>query len=431
MIRTILGAETFRKGMDLYFERHDGEAATVEDFLKVFEDVSGRDLSQFALWYHQAGTPNLTVTTAHDAGKAGIRARDRAVGAADAFRKPQAPDAHPAGLRPRRTGRQGHRPWRRPKARRSRTASSTSASAAMSCGFPAFPSGRRCRSTAAFPRRSRFPSNSGRRTSSSSRATTAIRSRAGRPTTRCSREALIAAFRRTCSAASRRSFRANWPTSPASIAADETLEHAYPRAGAGAAGRSRHRPRDRQEHRPGRGLRQPRGAGRSDRQGQRARSFARIYAALDVKRPLQPGCGERRAAGAAQRAARLSRDPARRRGPCRRAFLVGHQHDRPRRGADGAGASASGFAAGRARRLRPSRQIPRRSAGHGQMVPDPGDGAGRRHARHGPRADGTSRFLDGQSQPRAGAGRHIRQRQPDRLQPRRRRRLRSISPKPC
>ena len=59
----------FRKGMDLYFERHDGEAATIEDFLKVFEDVSGRDLSQFALWYHQAGTPNLTVTTSHDAAK--------------------------------------------------------------------------------------------------------------------------------------------------------------------------------------------------------------------------------------------------------------------------------------------------------------------------------------------------------------------------
>ena len=67
MIRTILGSDDFRRGMDLYFERHDGEAATVEDFLKVFEDVSGRDLSQFALWYHQAGTPNLAVTTSHDA----------------------------------------------------------------------------------------------------------------------------------------------------------------------------------------------------------------------------------------------------------------------------------------------------------------------------------------------------------------------------
>lgn len=66
MIRTILGPEAFRAGMDLYFERHDGEAATIEDFLKVFEDASGRDLSQFALWYHQAGTPNLTVSSTHN-----------------------------------------------------------------------------------------------------------------------------------------------------------------------------------------------------------------------------------------------------------------------------------------------------------------------------------------------------------------------------
>jgi aminopeptidase N len=69
MIRTILGAEAFREGMDIYFARHDGEAATIEDFLKAFEDASGRDLQQFALWYHQAGTPNLTISTAHDAAK--------------------------------------------------------------------------------------------------------------------------------------------------------------------------------------------------------------------------------------------------------------------------------------------------------------------------------------------------------------------------
>ena len=67
MIRTILGPEAFRAGMDLYFRRHDGEAATVEDFVKVFEDVSHRDLSQFALWYHQAGTPNLAVAHSWDA----------------------------------------------------------------------------------------------------------------------------------------------------------------------------------------------------------------------------------------------------------------------------------------------------------------------------------------------------------------------------
>ncbi len=67
MIRTILGADAFRAGMDLYFERHDGQAATIEDFLKVFEDASGQDLSQFALWYHQAGTPNLAVASSYDA----------------------------------------------------------------------------------------------------------------------------------------------------------------------------------------------------------------------------------------------------------------------------------------------------------------------------------------------------------------------------
>ena len=63
MIRTILGAEDFRKGMDLYFERHDGQAATIEDFLACFAEASGRDLTQFALWYSQAGTPKVSVTT--------------------------------------------------------------------------------------------------------------------------------------------------------------------------------------------------------------------------------------------------------------------------------------------------------------------------------------------------------------------------------
>jgi len=66
MLRTILGAETFRKGMDLYFERHDGEAATVEDFIRCFEDASGRKLEQFRLWYSQAGTPEVQVEGAYD-----------------------------------------------------------------------------------------------------------------------------------------------------------------------------------------------------------------------------------------------------------------------------------------------------------------------------------------------------------------------------
>ncbi len=68
MLRTILGEEAFRAGMDLYFERHDGQAVTIEDFLKAFEDASGRDLTQFALWYHQAGTPNVALSSRYDAG---------------------------------------------------------------------------------------------------------------------------------------------------------------------------------------------------------------------------------------------------------------------------------------------------------------------------------------------------------------------------
>jgi aminopeptidase N len=67
MLKTILGAETFRKGMDVYFARHDGEAATVEDFVRCFEDASGRKLDQFRLWYSQAGTPEITVETEYDA----------------------------------------------------------------------------------------------------------------------------------------------------------------------------------------------------------------------------------------------------------------------------------------------------------------------------------------------------------------------------
>src|SRR5690606_26515757 len=53
----------------LYFERHDGDAATIEDFIKVFADVSGRDLSQFSLWYHQAGTPHVSASLSYDASR--------------------------------------------------------------------------------------------------------------------------------------------------------------------------------------------------------------------------------------------------------------------------------------------------------------------------------------------------------------------------
>ncbi len=66
MLKTIVGPENFRKGMDLYFTRHDGQAATVEDFVRCFEDSSQRKLEQFRLWYSQAGTPEIEVHATYD-----------------------------------------------------------------------------------------------------------------------------------------------------------------------------------------------------------------------------------------------------------------------------------------------------------------------------------------------------------------------------
>ncbi len=61
MMHTLIGADAFRRGMDLYFERHDGQAVTTDDFVQAMQDTSGYDLGQFRLWYAQAGTPEIGV----------------------------------------------------------------------------------------------------------------------------------------------------------------------------------------------------------------------------------------------------------------------------------------------------------------------------------------------------------------------------------
>jgi aminopeptidase N len=66
MLKTLLGDDGFRRGMDLYFDRHDGDAATVEDFLACFADATGQDLAQFERWYAQAGTPRLKARGSFD-----------------------------------------------------------------------------------------------------------------------------------------------------------------------------------------------------------------------------------------------------------------------------------------------------------------------------------------------------------------------------
>jgi aminopeptidase N len=67
MVQTLLGREAFRKGMDLYFARHDGQAVTCDDFRMAMADASGRDLTQFERWYSQAGTPIVQAETRYDA----------------------------------------------------------------------------------------------------------------------------------------------------------------------------------------------------------------------------------------------------------------------------------------------------------------------------------------------------------------------------
>ncbi|HEY9039908.1 MAG TPA: aminopeptidase N [Roseovarius sp.] len=68
MLKTLVGDDAWAKALTLYFKRHDGQACTIEDWLKVFEDVTGRDLAQFKRWYEDAGTPRLSVTDSYQDG---------------------------------------------------------------------------------------------------------------------------------------------------------------------------------------------------------------------------------------------------------------------------------------------------------------------------------------------------------------------------
>ncbi|WP_172299850.1 aminopeptidase N [Pseudoruegeria sp. HB172150] len=68
MLKRLVGDDGYAKALDLYFDRHDGDAATIEDWLQVFEDATGRDLTQFKQWYTQAGTPRLSVRDAFEDG---------------------------------------------------------------------------------------------------------------------------------------------------------------------------------------------------------------------------------------------------------------------------------------------------------------------------------------------------------------------------
>jgi aminopeptidase N len=67
MMRTLIGREAFRMGIDIYFARHDNQAVTIDEFVRAMQDASGIDLQRFKLWYHQAGTPEIMISDHYDA----------------------------------------------------------------------------------------------------------------------------------------------------------------------------------------------------------------------------------------------------------------------------------------------------------------------------------------------------------------------------
>ena len=105
MIHTLLGAAGFRHGMDLYFQRHDGQAVTTDDFVAAMADANGVDLAQFKRWYDQAGTPTLAARGEYDpAAKRYTLTVEQSL-PADAGAARQAADPHSARNRARRPGR--------------------------------------------------------------------------------------------------------------------------------------------------------------------------------------------------------------------------------------------------------------------------------------------------------------------------------------
>ncbi len=105
MLKTLVGPEGYRKATDLYFARHDGQAATVEDWVKCFEDACGRDLAQFRLWYRQAGTPRISTRGEYDAQASTYTLTLSQTLDADARPAGQEADAHSGAHRPGRPGR--------------------------------------------------------------------------------------------------------------------------------------------------------------------------------------------------------------------------------------------------------------------------------------------------------------------------------------
>ena len=423
MIHTLLGPELFRKGMDLYFERHDGEAATVEQFVQCFADVSKRDLKQFMRWYSQAGTPEVVASGHYDAARQDLQARSRPGDPADAGPADQGADGHSARHRPGRP----RRPRPAAHARRRQQDRARRAGAGQ---------GRRRASSS--PASTERPVLSINRNFSAPIKLTAnltaddLRLMAAHDSDPFNRWQAVQTLASALLVGNVARLRAGQDPEVdeglldalAAILADKTLEPAFVAEALQPAERSRHRPRDRPRRRSGRDLPRPHGAARADRaasQRRADRDLSRAWptAAPTARTPSAPAgallknvCLDLLAATQESHAIRLAAQQyqaADNMTDRMAALATLSLHDVPERKA-----AFDDF----------YQRYQRRSADHRQVVRVAGDDARPRDARPRPRADRASGLLDDQPQPRALADRLVRPGQPDAVQPRRRRRLR-------
>ena len=382
--RRCSGPEDFRKGMDLYFARHDGEAATVEQFVQCFADASGTDLTQFMRWYSQAGTPEVVAAGRYDR-------------AAKTYRLEVAQTVPPTPGQPVKepmviplaiglVGRDGRdlplaladgrplergvltltKPTRDVRVRRYRRGAGALAQPRLLGADQARRQsvGRR----SALPRRARLRS---------------VQPLAGGADAR--HRACWSTTWRRCARAARPRKDDGLLDALAAILADGIARARLRGADADAAGRGRHRARDRPRRRSRRHLRGARRVARRDRRASRAARCSTTIAGFRRRGPYRPDRRERRPARAAQHLPRSpGRDPAARRDLARGAPIPGgRQHDRPHGGAGDAVVPRRARTRGRARRfLRP---LSRRSADHRQVVRVAGDDSGARDARPGAR----------------------------------------------
>ena len=421
MIKALLGPDLFRKGMDLYFTRHDGHAATVEQFVQCFADASGRDFfPQFMRWYSQAGTPEIRVAPQYDA-----RAKTYRLDVTQSIPPtPNQPNKQPMVI-PLAVGLVGKagadlpltldgRPLSRGVIELKEPSQTFVFTDVAERPIPSINRG------FSAPIKLSLPIEAG--------DLRFLAAHDSDPFNRWQAVQTLAMSLLTSNVAALRNGATvrdddGLMAALGAILVNDKLESGFHRVQSRAAGRCRHRPRDRPRCRSRCDLCRAAEAARRHRHAARRRAVEHLRAD-EHRRSLQPRRQERRAARAQKCLPRsFSGDARQRRDRARaRPIFQRRQYDRPHGGAGDASAARPARTRRRARRFLPA--LCRRSADHRQMAGATGDHPGAGDARPRARFDRPSRLLHGQSEPGALADRRLRASQPHPVQPARRRRLR-------